>query len=141
MVPDRQSLKFSLRFALTAPVGTLVVKTIMFPYDPQHQTFLNLYEGSALTQAILDRGRTTFEYYAGTRQGALAVASTFLPEGIHHIVVGPDHLIFLVGLLLLGGTVRQLAVIVTSFTLAHTLAPAAAALNRPARHVIEPRSR
>jgi len=140
VVADRQSLKISLRLALTAPVGTLVVKTMMFPYDPQHQTFLNVYEGSALTQAILDRGRTTFEYYAGTRQGALAVVSTFLPEGIRHIVVGPDHLIFLVGLLLLGGTVRQLAVIVTSFTVAHSLTLSLAALNfvHPPARIIGP---
>jgi hydrogenase/urease accessory protein HupE len=140
VVADRQSLKISLRFALNSPVGTLVVKTMMFPYDPQHQTFLNVYEGSALTQAILDRGRTTFEYYAGTRQGALAVVAKFLPEGIHHIVVGPDHLIFLVGLLLLGGSVRQLAVIVTSFTLAHSLTSSLAALNfvHPPARIIEP---
>jgi hydrogenase/urease accessory protein HupE len=140
VVADRQSLKFSLRFALTDPAGTLVVKTTMFPYDPQHQTFLNVYEGTALTQAILDRGRTTFDYYTGTRQGALAVVSTFLPEGIHHIVVGPDHLIFLVGLVLLGGTVRQLVVIVTSFTLAHSLALSLAALNivSPPARIIEP---
>ena len=82
----------------------------MFPYDPQHQTFLNVYEGGALTtQAILDGGHTAFEYFAGTRQGAFAVVQKFVPAGIHHILIGPDHLLFLVGLLLLGGTIRQLA--------------------------------
>ena len=41
----------------------------MFPYDPIHQTFLNVYEGETLTsQAILDRGRPPFEYFAGTRR-------------------------------------------------------------------------
>ena len=30
----------------------------MFPYDPQHQTFVNFYESDEIaTQAILDRGR------------------------------------------------------------------------------------
>jgi len=32
--------------------------------------------------------------------------------------IGPDHLLFLIGLLLLGGTIRQLAVVVTAFTVA-----------------------
>ena len=140
VVADRQSLKLSIHYALARPTGTLVVTTRMFPYDPQHQTFLNIYEGTALTQAILDGGRNTFEYYAGTRQGVIAVVSRFLPEGIHHIVVGPDHLIFLVGLLLLGGTVRQLAVIVTSFTLAQSLTLSLAAFNlfSPPARIIEP---
>jgi hydrogenase/urease accessory protein HupE len=112
----------------------------MFPYDPQHQTFLNIYEGDALTQAILDGGRANFEYFAGTRQGALAVVQKFLPAGIHHILIGPDHLLFLVGLLLLGGSIRQLAVIVTAFTVAHSITLSLAALNlvTPPARIIEP---
>ena len=64
----------------------------------------------------------------------------FLPAGIHHILIGPDHLLFLVGLLLLGGTVRQLAVIVTSFTVAHSITLSLAALNlvSPPARIIEP---
>jgi hydrogenase/urease accessory protein HupE len=140
VVADRQSLKLAVRYALPARAGTVSVTAAMFPYDPQHQTFLNIYEGSALTQAILDGGRTTFEYFAGTRQGAFAVVQRFLPAGIHHILIGPDHVLFLVGLLLLGGTVRQLAVIVTSFTVAHSITLSLAALNivSPPARLIEP---
>ena len=29
---------------------------------------------------------------------------TFIPSGMHHILIGPDHILFLIGLLLLGGT-------------------------------------
>ena len=49
-----------------------------------------------------------FEYFAGTRQGVFAVVKRFVPSGVHHILIGPDHLLFLVGLLLLGGSMRQL---------------------------------
>ena len=139
-IPDRQSLR--LRFTMTLPStpGTLAVVAHMFPYDPQHQTFLNVYEGEALTQAIVDAGHDRFEYFAGTRQGALAVIKKFLPAGIHHILIGPDHLLFLVGLLLLGGTIRQLAVVVTSFTIAHSITLSLAALNlvSPPARIIEP---
>ena len=64
----------------------------------------------------------------------------FLPAGIHHILIGPDHLLFLVGLLLLGGTVRQLALIVTAFTVAHSITLSLAALNlvSPPARIIEP---
>jgi hydrogenase/urease accessory protein HupE len=140
VVPGRQSLKLAVRYPLAGPAGTVLVRASMFPYDPQHQTFLNIYDGSALTQAILDHGRADFEYFAGTRQGAFAVVQKFLPAGIHHILIGPDHLLFLIGLLLLGGSVRQLAVIVTSFTVAHSITLSLAALNivSPPARIIEP---
>src|SRR5262249_32550693 len=48
--------------------------------------------------------------------------------GIEHIFTGYDHLAFLLGLLLLGGSFRQLAGIVSSFTLAHSVTLAVAAL-------------
>ncbi|PYQ44190.1 MAG: hypothetical protein DMF77_07725 [Acidobacteria bacterium] len=121
-VPDRSAVR--LRFACPSdgPAGVLRVRAALFPYDPAHQTFVNVYERGALqSQAILDRDHDAMEYFAGTRQGALAVVRRFLPAGVHHILIGPDHLLFLVGLLLLGGSFRQLAWVVTAFTVAHSL--------------------
>lgn len=140
VLSERQSIRFQIRYELAAPPGNIQVTATMFPYDPNHQTFVNIYEGEALTQAILDRGRPTFEYFAGTRQGVTAVIRKFVPAGIHHILIGPDHLLFLIGLLLLGGTVRQLLLVVTSFTLAHSLTLSLAALNivSPPARIIEP---
>ena len=140
VVADRQSVRMRFRQTLQTTPGIVSVEAVLFPYDPNHQTFLNVYERDALTQAILDRGRPRFEYYAGTTQGALAVVRKFVPAGIHHILIGPDHLLFLVGLLLLGGTIRQLAVIVTAFTVAHSITLSLAALNivTPPARIIEP---
>jgi len=138
---DRQSLRWHLRYHLDRAPGAITVSALLFPYDPNHQTFLNIYERDALTsQAILDRGRTRFEYFAGTRQGALAVIRKFVPAGIHHILIGPDHLLFLIGLLLLGGSIRQLALVVTAFTVAHSITLSLAALNlvSPPARIIEP---
>ncbi len=138
---DRQSLRLHLRYAIAAPPGTIAISTVMFPYDPNHQTFINVYEHDELTsQVILDRAHGRTEYFAGTRQGVLAVVRKFIPAGIHHILIGPDHLLFLVGLLLLGGTVRQLLLVVTSFTVAHSVTLSLAALNilTPPARVIEP---
>ena len=70
----------------------------MFPYDPMHQTFVNVYEGDTLTsQMILDGKHPHLDYFAGSRQGVTAVVRKFVPAGIHHILIGPDHLLFLVG--------------------------------------------
>jgi len=55
-------------------------------------------------------------------------------------LIGPDHLLFLVGLLLLGGSIQRLAMVVTSFTIAHSVTLSLAALNlvTPPARIIEP---
>ena len=140
-LPDRQSIRVHGTYMLPRPTGRLNVVTLMFPYDAQHKTFLNVYEhGSVAAQAILDKDRTGFEYFTGTRQGIRAVLQRFVPAGVHHILIGPDHLLFLVGLLLLGGTLKQLLLVVTAFTIAHSITLSLAALGMviPPANAIEP---
>lgn len=140
-VPDRQSLRIEGRVSMPRQLGTLQVEARMFPYDPLHQTFVNVYERDVLAlQAILDVSKARVEFFSGSRQGVFAVVRRFVPSGIQHILIGPDHLLFLVGLLLLGGSLRQLALVVSAFTLAHSITLTLAALsivNPPAR-IIEP---
>ena len=128
-LPDRQSIRLRGRLMLPRPAGRIDVTTVMFPYDPQHRTFLNVYEDGRITaQAILDRNRTHFEYFTGSRQGTWALLQKFVPAGVHHILIGADHLLFLVGLLLLGGSIKQLLLVVTAFTIAHSITLSLAAL-------------
>jgi hydrogenase/urease accessory protein HupE len=141
ILADRQSLRMAFEMPLETPAGVLGIRCALFPYDPAHQTFLNIYEGGRIVyQGIFDRSRDRFDYYPGTPHGARAVVQRFVPAGIHHIMIGPDHILFLIGLLLLGGTLRQLLFIVTAFTLAHsvTLSLAALAIVSPPTRLIEP---
>src|SRR5882762_4356564 len=140
-LPDRQSVRLRARYQTGSLPGSLTVSATLFPYDHAHQTFLNFYEGGALTsQAILDHDHPQLEYFAGSRQGVFAVIRKFLPAGIHLILVGPDHLLFLVGLLLIGGSIRRLLLVVSSFTVAHSITLSLAALNlvTPPARLIEP---
>ena len=140
VVPDRQSLKLSFTASSGRPAH-IGLHAYVFPYDPIHQTFVNVYEDSALMlQLILDANRQDAEYYSGTTQGRLAVVRTFVVSGIKHILIGPDHILFLIGLLLLGGTLSRLALIVTSFTIGHSITLSLAALDifSPAPRFIEP---
>lgn len=140
-VAERQSIRISGRVTLSARPGIIDLRARMFPYDPQHQTFVNVYEDDALAlQAILDASKTSVEFFSGSRQGALAVVRKFVPAGIEHILIGPDHLLFLIGLLLLGGSLMQLAVVVSAFTVAHSITLSLAALNvlNPPARIIEP---
>jgi hydrogenase/urease accessory protein HupE len=116
VVPDRQSLRLAFTVAGARP-GLIGIRAYLFPYDPIHQTFINIYEESALKlQLILDAA------------------------GVEHILIGPDHILFLIGLLLLGGTLSRLALIVTSFTIGHSVTLSLAALDilSPSARFIEP---
>ncbi len=140
-VPDRQGLQFTVQIAARGTPGRIDLDTTLFPYDPNHQTFVNVYEDDALRQqAILDARHATFTYYAGSWQGIGAVLGTFVPAGAYHIAIGPDHLLFLLGLLLVGGSLRRLGLIVTAFTVGHTVTLSLAALGvvTPPGQFIEP---
>jgi hypothetical protein len=140
VLPDRQSLRLPFRLEAPRP-GTVRVDTVLFPYDPVHQTFINIYEdGSLRHQAIIDASRRTFDYYAGTWQGTAAVLGVFVPAGIEHILIGPDHILFLVALLLLGGSLGTLVTIVTAFTIGHSVTLSLAALDivSPPASLVEP---
>ena len=140
-LPDRHAIQLEVRYPLGTPPAMVTVAAHLFPYDPVHQTFVNVYDGGdVVLQAILSREREQLEFYPGTRQGTIAVIRRFAAAGVHHILIGPDHLLFLVGLLLLGGTTRQLVLVVSAFTLAHsiTLSLAVFRILSPPGWLIEP---
>ena len=56
------------------------------------------------------------------------VAATYLRLGIEHILLGYDHLLFVLALLILVRTWRRVALTVTAFTVAHSITLAAATL-------------
>ena len=137
---DDDALRLSFRLPV-APQGATEIRAGLFPYDPNHQTFINIYEdGSLRRQAILSAGSEPITYYRGTTAGVGAVVATFVPAGVHHILIGPDHLLFLFGLLLMGGGWRKLLGIVTAFTVGHSITLALAALGHvtPPAAIVEP---
>jgi hydrogenase/urease accessory protein HupE len=138
---DRSAIEIEWHAPLGAPVGHLIVRAALFPYDPIHQTFVNVYDGDVLIrQDVLSAGRPRAEYFTGGRQGGLAVFKMFTAAGIHHIAIGPDHILFIIGLLLLGGSVLRLLGIVSAFTVGHSITLSLAALNivAPPARIVEP---
>lgn len=73
------------------------------------------------------------------REDALAVAGRYVELGVDHIATGYDHLLFVLGLLLLVRGGRALIATITSFTLGHsvTLSIAALGLARVASAPVE----
>ena len=121
--------------------GRIQFEAHVVPGDPQHETFLDVHQkGQVIRQAVLTAEHPETDFYTTGAAGALAVIATFVAAGMHHIFIGPDHILFLVGLLLLGGRLSRLLTVVTGFTIGHSLTLALATLgivNPPAR-IIEP---
>jgi hypothetical protein len=67
-------------------------------------------------------------FAVATNPSAFEVARTYGVLGIEHILLGVDHLLFVLALLILVSGTRRLVQTVTAFTLAHSLTLAAATL-------------
>ena len=141
VVPDRKLVAMDFTARLTEAPGRLEVHGPLFSYDPQHETYLNVFvDGALRVQELLtcDRHQSDCDLQAAV--SVPQVIARFVVQGIHHIFLGPDHILFVVGLLLLGGGLRRLLEIVTAFTAAHSLTLAAATLGllQPSPRIVEP---
>ncbi len=139
--PGQRDVHLELHYAWPAVPAVIQVQARLFPYDPRHRTFVNIYEnGSLQRQEIFSGDAAPFAFRTGSRQSLVSVVRSFVFSGVHHIFIGPDHILFVVGLLLLGGSMGQLLKIVTAFTIAHsiTLGLATFGVLRPPAAVIEP---
>ncbi len=125
---------------LTHPAKLCEVKSRLYPEDGYSRTVVSIVrDGVVVQNALLDSSHPDL---MGRRApvSRLKVARTYMREGIGHIFGGPDHILFVLGLLLLGGTLKSLIKTVTAFTLAHsiTLTIAATGIWSPSPHIVEP---
>jgi hydrogenase/urease accessory protein HupE len=140
-VPEKRDLRVTWSCSWNSAPEQLKVGGPMFPYDPRHRTFVNVYSGSELVrQEILTSANRSAVFPTIRQQGRWAVFVEFVRQGIHHIFIGPDHILFIIGLLLLDGGLKQLLKIVTSFTVAHsiTLGLATFRIITPPASLVEP---
>lgn len=131
--PDGVSLQASWTCPL--PVRTLAVRVGFldsFPLGHTHLSRVVLAPGEVV-QRVAQADAPSFEITASsTDSGALR----FLLLGAEHVALGPEHLAFLLLLVLLGAGRLEQARVVASFTLAHCIAvllSALAGLALPAR--------
>ncbi|MBL8238615.1 MAG: HupE/UreJ family protein [Bryobacterales bacterium] len=116
--------------------GSIIIDAPLFPEDDADRTLVTLLrDGKPAGEAIL--GATSQPVVLG--ENGSSALRRFLPIGIEHILFGPDHIAFLLALLLPGGRWRALLLIVTAFTVSHsiTLALAVMGLVRPVPWLVE----
>jgi hydrogenase/urease accessory protein HupE len=109
----------------------------LFPERPDDTTVVLVYRGERLAERIM---LNAAHPSATVGESRAATVRRFVEMGILHILSGPDHILFLLGLILAGGTVRQLLGVVTAFTVAHsvTLSMTALGVASLSPRVVEP---
>lgn len=138
-------MRFSIDCGGTAAPREIEVDyTLFFDLDPSHRGLLRIQHGSGTLTAILGPERTKHKFTLG----AASKLGQFLDygrEGVWHILIGFDHILFLISLLLpavfiLGAhgwepadrfapVFWDVLRIVTAFTLAHSITLSLAALS------------
>ncbi len=117
---------------------------LFFDIDPQHRGLLRLQNGEQTQTTIFSPEVTSKRFDLGDKGGSLKQFFAYTKEGIWHIWIGFDHVLFLVSLLLpavlvlshktwqpaarFGGAFLEVLKIVTAFTLAHSITLTLAAL-------------
>ena len=139
---DGDGIAIALSYACPRPTGRLDLD-VRFVGDlgRNHRHLAALSVGDERRDDVADRGHTTISFETSPQRAA--PKSTFWPllaMGIEHILTGYDHLLFLLGLVLVGGPLRSLVGAVTAFTVAHSLTLGMAALDiwAPSPRIVEP---
>jgi len=105
------------------PARSIAVDAPIFPDHPEDTTAVLIYSPDSSGQEKLT-GRmilTPAHPAAVSGESLPTILRRFLVMGVLHILSGPDHILFVLGLILAGGTVRQLLGLLTAFTLAHSI--------------------
>ncbi len=109
-----------------------------------HRHIAHTTAADAVTESVVFAARRSFD--VALPEGAVAAEpadasfSGFFLMGIEHILFGYDHLVFLFGLVLVGGRLRAILLVITAFTVAHsiTLGLAVLGIVAPSGRLIEP---
>lgn len=120
--------------------STCEVLSRLYPEDPASRTVVSVVRsGQTVLETFLDdQHPNLLRSQAAVSRGAIALR--YIREGVLHIFGGPDHILFVLGLLLLGGTLKPVLKTITAFTLAHsvTLSLAATGVFSPTPRIVEP---
>jgi hypothetical protein len=133
---------FQVRFVCSdVPARLTLAMPLLATFAPGHRHMARVFRAGKPEAKVLDRSDATWTLGGGAAAAsALGMAWSMLKLGVEHILTGADHLVFLLGLILVGGSLRSLVGVVSAFTLAHsiTLALAALSIFAPSPRLVEP---
>ncbi len=119
------NLDLIVTFDCAAPITTLKVTYLLFfELDENHRALGKLLHGGETIPFVFDRRATeaAFELSKGQAGGSRLVSfGRIFILGVEHILVGVDHILFLLALLIVNARLISVVKVVTAFTLAHSV--------------------
>jgi hypothetical protein len=125
-----ESLTLVVDYACAGDTRELLIRDDLFDvFGADYHTLARIEVPGQTSQFVFGSEARETRVSPGGRPGAGGGFVSFVLHGIEHILIGWDHLLFLLVLLLGGGGWLALAKIVTAFTAAHSITLALAALD------------
>lgn len=119
---DATTFTMLVDFACGSAARELVVRDDIFDVlGPSHHTLAKIEAPNGTQQFAFAPDSREARFAVGDRGSGARATGSFFVLGIHHILSGYDHLLFLLGLLLPGGGLLALTKIITAFTIAHSV--------------------
>jgi hypothetical protein len=129
------TLVSSLNFKAPAPINDFLMQCrLLDEADERHNNFAK-FNINGYVRPFMFTPSNTFRHgnpkdpAAAGQDSLWHTAASFGTHGIEHIFAGYDHLLFLIGLLLIATTLGTTVKIVTAFTIGHSISLALAALH------------
>ena len=126
---------FEWRVHCRQPGPLAITSTLLLDAAPDHLHFARVeLPGGEVRERVLSEAEPTWQIgviaaqppqSTGAAKPSAAIEGTtlagYVALGIEHILYGADHLAFVLALVLLAASLREVAVLITGFTLAHTV--------------------
>jgi hypothetical protein len=123
--PGRANIEIVVLYACSAPIGRLTIRhdtTAVLGAD--HHTIADLQWPGGAKQVVFESEQREAVIAVAEAQGEGRPTGTFASYfgiGVEHILLGFDHVLFIIALILPGGRLLSLAAMVTAFTVAHSI--------------------
>jgi len=131
--PERALLEWELK--CPGQGALTLTSNLLREVAPSHLHFARVKKlDGSVVERVLTKAQRSWLLPSGNGDEVIEPEGSGILEyvrvGVEHIISGYDHLVFLLGLLLLARRAREVVTIVTGFTVAHSLTLALAALGR-----------
>jgi hypothetical protein len=140
LAATQQFRRFEMTFTCPSDADIKLHSSAFFELVPSHVTFAQIETGDGqFVEQLFTRDQQEVDASLGGAQLRDAGFIEYVRIGIMHILTGPDHMSFLLGLVLISRRLRDLVFVVTGFTIGHsiTLALAVTGILRPHAEYID----
>lgn len=129
---DPAAFWFLKAFQCDEPLGSVEIRNdAMTETEGGYRHIGNVQVGDAVQSTLFTAQTPTYRVELGGAEAPADDTSIgrFIVEGVTHILAGLDHVLFVLALILMARRLRELLIVVTAFTVAHSVTLALAVLD------------